>query len=411
MIHDSDRLKELLGRPQLRPLIQRLRSRLRTGANLHAPLTLTRLAPAERSAIDALLSRRPSTGESLRVRPDEIERILQDARLCDRLDEALTHLLGPVTNERAVRQRAGDAWTEARETCQQLFGDLPAYRRWLIRIWSSGTIKRTAGGDPGLAVRMLTQVAGVLRGMPWRLIPLAELATQLTGDSHALDRGLPLTRLCLAALASTNEPETSRPSPRLLWEQAGVVMDELSAPVLVLNLRADPSMLIGRMLNPLAERGEPCHLSVRLLRAAGPAVFEPLRGQTVYACENPSIVAATAQRLGPRARPLICTAGQPASAAQILFTFLQTLQCRILYHGDVDPSGIRIANLMIARFDAAPWRMNATDYLRATPDGPAFAACAPAATWDPNLAPAMNASRRSLLEESVVDALLGDLRH
>ena len=69
---------------------------------------------------------------------------------------------------------------------------------------------------------------------------------------------------------------------------------------------------------------------------------------------NPSVVAAAAQRLESRAGPLICTAGQAASAAQLLLSSLQQMGCQVLYHGDFDPSGIVIANLMVKRFRARP---------------------------------------------------------
>ena len=59
---------------------------------------------------------------------------------------------------------------------------------------------------------------------------LATLAARLTGDSHALDRGKPLSNLVLRA--------SGNPDRRTAWSDLGVVIDDLSAPALCLNLPA-----------------------------------------------------------------------------------------------------------------------------------------------------------------------------
>ena len=75
------------------------------------------------------------------------------------------------------------------------------------------------------------------------LAPLAELAAAAVGDSHALDAGAAVGTLVLRALAhlvgapAPNDPEERR----AIWASHGVLVDELSAPVLVLNLPASAS--------------------------------------------------------------------------------------------------------------------------------------------------------------------------
>src|SRR2546429_7545698 len=109
-----------------------------------------------------------------------------------------------------------------------------------------------------------------------------------------------------------------------------------------------------------------CALPIfRQLRSAGERVFREWNNRTVSVCENPSVIAAAAQRLGPRSLPLICTAGQPASAAQLLLDLLCRTGCRLRYHGDLDPPGIAIANMLMQRFAVDPWRMSAADYVSA----------------------------------------------
>src|SRR5207253_6117247 len=83
---------------------------------------------------------------------------------------------------------------------------------------------------------------------------------------------------------------------------------------------------------------------------------------TVFICENPAIVAAAANRLGPRCAPLVSIEGQPKTAAHLLLTKLRDAKVRLLYHGDFDWGGIRIANLMRRRYGAEPWRFSVNDY-------------------------------------------------
>src|SRR5439155_23182445 len=146
--------------------------------------------------------------------------------------------------------------------------DLPEYRDWLVGIRSTGLLKKCSGGDCVSASVLLRHTLSVLRQIPQPVVPLAELAARATGDSHALDAGKPLSTLCLRAIAQQQGLKLSRSAGfrRQLWERVGVVVDELSAPVLVLNLRAARSTLVGQFLNLMANSGEPCHLTVRQLR-------------------------------------------------------------------------------------------------------------------------------------------------
>jgi uncharacterized protein (TIGR02679 family) len=409
MIYASDRLRTLLTTPALGRLMERLQARMRQGRRLDAPVAIPSLTREERSAIDSLLNRRPSSGNGISVRPSEIERILVEAQLCDSLEEALIHVFGPVANERQVREEDWKRWLNLKASTAAECSALPEYHSWLDLLFSKGKLKRLCKNDCICAAQYLQVAASVLRGIPWPVVSLAELATRLTGDSHALDGGMPMSHLCLSAIASQHPQGADKLSRRQLWEWAGVVVDELSAPVLVLNLRGDQSNPIGRVLNCLADAGEPCHLSVRLLRSGGATVFDCMAGTTVYACENPSVVAAAVQRLGRASRSLICTAGQPASAAQLLLSLLRKAGCRILYHGDFDSAGITIANLLIQRFDVKPWRMAAADYATVHTKGPALVSKCGPAIWDEQLADVIRAKGHAVLEESVLDSLICDL--
>jgi uncharacterized protein (TIGR02679 family) len=412
MIHDRQRLLQALGKATLARLVQGMAARLRSGQSLSGTLTLSGASREERSAIDQFLGRRPSSGTPMVVRLAEIERVLSEGGICDSLSEALQAILGPIENERQARDSAAERWTELFTSIEAVMMELPEYRDWLAGIHSTGLLKKYSGGDCASASALLSHALAVLRQLPQPAVPLAELAARVTGDSHALDAGKPLSTLCLQAIAQQQGLRLSRSADfrRRLWDLVGVVVDELSAPVLVLNLRGAASTLVGRVLNVMADSGEPCHLTVRQLRRADGRVFGEWNNRTIYVCENPSVIAAAAQRLGPRSLPLISTAGQPASAAQLLFGLLCQAGCRLRYHGDLDTPGIAIANMLIRRFAMEPWRMNAADYVSAlSAAGPTLCGRIFNAVWDDQLSSEMRLYGKAVLEESVLDSLISDL--
>ncbi|MFF1278123.1 DUF2399 domain-containing protein [Streptomyces marokkonensis] len=122
------------------------------------------------------------------------------------------------------------------------------------------------------------------------------------------------------------------------------------------------------------------------------------------------------RRTLPASSPLVCT---PGSAATVVLTLLDALVatgCCFAYHGDFDWPGIALANRIIRRYGAQPWRMNAEDYdhlaarsrAGGIPQLPLDGQPVSAA-WDPGLAPAMTARGVALHEEVTLDLLAADL--
>jgi len=163
---------------------------------------------------------------------------------------------------------------------------------------------------------------------------------------------------CVPGPDSTDDPESTRARNR--WAQLGVIVGELSAPALLLNLSSETDSPAGRLAEKARQFGEPLHLSLRsLLRV--PQRWR-VRGREVFVCENPTIVAMAADRFGATCAPLICTDGMPSASQRILLLQLADAGARLLYHGDFDWAGIRIGNFVMRRFGARPWRFGAEDY-------------------------------------------------
>jgi hypothetical protein len=95
----------------------------------------------------------------------------------------------------------------------------------------------------------------------------------------------------------------------------------------------------------------------------------------VLLCENPSVVTEAANRLGTATAPLICVNAHPGAAATVLLRRLGAAGSRLRYHGDFDWPGITIANGIMGRFDALPWRLDTDAYRSAAQlGGPVCAA-------------------------------------
>src|SRR5438105_3434175 len=378
---DLERLKTTLGKPELQWLVDRLRRKVERGESLEGRITLTDPAPAQRDAISRLFGRPASIGGAITVKLSELEHVLRDGEICSSLRDGLEGLAGPIRNLREEHRLLEEHW-------HRLFDDARARVRhdlgliaWIDKLERSNLLRRL-GGDPTEAEKLLKSAMELARGLPAKGLPLAELAALSTGDSHTLDAGQPLASLIME-LAADREMEDRRD----IWASLGVLCDELSVPVLSLNLVSCSTGIAARALRLHAEAGEPYRLSTRQLLREMP-VFDGAEHTTVYICENPTVVAAAASRLGPKSAPIVCTEGQPRTACRLLLKRLRESGIALAYHGDFDWPGIQIANVIYRRHGFTPWRFSAADYRREL--GSLFLTGAHVeALWDPDLTPAM----------------------
>jgi uncharacterized protein (TIGR02679 family) len=398
------RLREVLGAPELRWIVAKARRRLEQGAPARGVVRKGAPSAAERHAFERLFGK-VTRGASLAAPLDELSRVLREAEVCDDLEQAIVALTGPIRDERA---EARAAWEAVFAEAAAQHDGRPEVAMWLADLKATGLVRRLCGGDPAAARPLLREALDAARRLPADGVPIATLAASVTGDSHTLDAGEPLGTLVVRlAAALGGVARWERPAERReAWDSVGVLPDTLSAPVLVLDLPADPANLTGRALAMHAEAGEPCRLSVRQLLRSPPR-FD-LAGREVFVCENPAIVAAAADRLGARSAPLVCVEGQPRTAARLLLAALQAAGAALRYHGDFDWGGLRIGNVIARRHGATPWRYGTADYVRARKGAPLCGAPVEA-SWDADLAAAMREHGRAAHEEGVVDPLLEDL--
>lgn len=195
---------------------------------------------------------------------------------------------------------------------------------------------------------------------------------------------------------------------RALWAEFGIVCDELSAPVLVLNLGVTGPAPLADLVFSAPRAGQPIHLSTRLLWSTP---WEDLAFPSrVFVCENPTVVALAASRFGPRCPPLICVDGEPKTAARILLRILCARGADLHYHGDFDWAGIAIAERVFRQFGAVPWLFDADAYGKARGHTGRSLQGGPVSTpWSPRLSEEMRIRGTAYDEELLADILLDDL--
>jgi uncharacterized protein (TIGR02679 family) len=322
----------------------------------------------------------------------------------DGLEAAIVALTGPVTLHAETRDRQERAWQEAYAPLATLPAELAD---WAERIRADGLVRRLAR-TPEAARPLVEAAVRALRELP--VSPPTSRATfaarHLSG-AHALDEGTPLATLVLSGLRRlTGFPDGAGAQwRREAWASAGLLRDDLSSTVLTLNLRGTPP------LDWTADAGEPTVLTLRSLSRGTPVAAVSVTG-TVYVCENPAVLSAAADTLGPACPPMVCLQGQPSAAALVLLRGLSEQGARLHYHGDFDWGGVRIATALARSVPWLPWRYTGAHY-RAAVAGVTEAADltgSPAATpWDPALAVALAERGVRVEEEAVLDDLLADL--
>ncbi|MFC7752062.1 TIGR02679 family protein [Tsukamurella soli] len=406
----SERLVRVLGGADTERLRDRLRERMARGLILTGSISLVEPTEQERAAIDRLLGRRPGAGRTVSAPLGTLDRVLRESGIWpEGLASAVVALTGPVPVRSELRSAADAAWATALAPLRPLVTERPELSDW-HRELTGGLVRRLADGPDGAAT-LVGQVCAVVRALPSPPIPLGEFATAVLGSAHALDDGMPTATLSFgAARAIGGAPAGSGARwRRQVWESVGLVRDQLTSTVLAVGLRAHPTTVTGRSVELLSGIGQPVVLTLRQLRTE--AVTWSVGGMTVSVCENPSVVAAAADRLGAECRPLVCTSGQPGAAVLLLLDQLVAAGASLRYHGDFDWYGLRIADFVRRHHDWQPWRFTAADYRAAARmhDGAALIGSPSVASWDPELTAVMASVGIQVEEEAVLADLLVDL--
>lgn len=366
---------------------------------------------AERHALAGLLGRAVRLGTaSVGVGLGELDAIVRRPGDGWDLPAVLEAIGGPLADRRGDATARAAAVATAVDAARQAGPNSAWFASWLDGVVADGTASRLVGRGDGA---LLVGAASVVAVLPLAGEPLPAVSARLTGDTKALASG-PLAGLVLRAVAAMlGEPRAvGAAARRALWEAVGVVPDDLASQVLVLNLRVHPSPGLGSWLTGAAALGLPFRVTLHQVVRSPVSLARP---GAVFVCENPAVVRAAAEQLGPRSAPLVCTEGRPSVAAARLLDALVAAGAVLHARADFDWPGVRIARDLLARTGSLPWRFGAADYeaARRRRAGRATARLvagdATPTPWDPTLAVAMTKSGEAVFEEELLAQLLADL--
>jgi uncharacterized protein (TIGR02679 family) len=403
-------LRDHLLTPSLQPLWSGLRERLeRTGHALRGAVSVP-LDDDGADRLSGLLGRAIPAGET-RIRLADLDTSLRSSVAGCGLVAVVAELTGGSLRNRPAERNAARVgrerlWahldlllTEHNLAAQEW---VPQWTEWCRR---GGLLTRLPATDAITTISIAVQVLARVLDDSHPPTGLAELASEIIGDAHGLDGGVPAA-LVLRALAVALDvaPAASAAERRLLWQRAGVSTDEVSGTVITWALRPPGRDRWSAMMRERADLGLVTHLTVHeLQRAAG--LTRP--GEIIHTCENPQVL----QRLAAAGveHPVACMSGNPAAAGMTLLA-----RTVVLYHGDFDWPGIAIARRIFDR-GARPWRFGRMDYVDAADHLPAdnrlsLSGRPQATPWDEGLSAAMTAANVAVHEELTVDVLLSDLR-
>ncbi|WP_456657327.1 TIGR02679 family protein [Bradyrhizobium sp. JR3.5] len=413
-MQDDDRLQRLLGGEVLSSLRKRLRQRFERGpadGKLES-LRLANLDADEHAALAGLIGRNVRFTSSMQIDVPLIDAALSRAGIAGSLREALELIDGPIVHAETARAELHAQWSKAVSVASH--ADLLAF---LQAPSGLGLLKRLSNGNPDAAGQLCYRANVVLNALPAGGMTRAQLAATILGDAHALDNGRPVAALVLAVWREKPAPKQHDEDAfgvendigderiRDVWARAGVLVNELARPALLLNLNVK-----GRSTQLVAS-GEPTYASLRFLLRSNPSW--DVEGRDVYVCENANLLAAAADRHGANCAAMMCTDGMPAAAQRVMLQQLADAGALLRYHGDFDWAGVRIGNYVMRECGAQPWRFDAANYIAAVAQAPrpglALTGPEAKAVWDEALRVAMREHQLSIAEESLTESLLQDL--
>jgi uncharacterized protein (TIGR02679 family) len=387
------------------------RSLERTGGDLAAAVGVSRPTDAERKAIIGITGQyRDNHASRISVRLADLDAAVRETTGRG-LAELLAETGGPLRDRPAERSALAGARAAAIAAAEAspLHASCGWYRDWLAEIAADGSLTRLIRQGEQARLDQAVRVLEYLAARAGAPVLLPVLAAEVTGDTKALNHGTALSTLVLRALAArtgAGRPGSAQ-DRRDLWEAGDVVVDDLASRVLVLNVPAEGSGL-AEWLAGAARLGVPFYVTLHQLMTMPPVVS----GALVHVCENPAVLRRAAADLGAGSAPLLCTEGRPSAAFNQLAALVLAGGGELRYHGDFDWPGVAIANSVIRRHGARPWRMTAADYaagVRADAEHVRLAGPPQPTPWDPALAELMAKTGRVVYEESVAGTLLADL--
>lgn len=325
----------------------------------------------------------------------------------------LDALCGPVPEGLRIQEANQRAWSDFWPFAEQLVAQQPFQlaTKWLQSLRADGSLLRLSKGDAQIAAQRLKKACDFLAQLPLSDEPLPGAAARICGDAHALDSDSPLSTLILRSLSlqrSIPMPDRSD-DRRLLWEHFGIICDDLSAPVLTLNLGITGQSWLCRLVAEATKATQPLHVTNRMIATAEWSIIDS--PSDVFVFENPTIISLAAAKFGHGCPPIVCVNGEPRSTSRALLRRLRERGSTLWYHGDFDWAGIGIAARVISELGAKPWLFDDSSYRHAINLGFCrnLSGRAGETPWCPELGDSMRTHGLAVDEEAISELLFHSL--
>lgn len=368
--------------PEFERIFVAMRKKWESLGRIAGRVTISHVTEEERAALEGLLGRSLS-GEDLSFSLGEFEKALGETRYgAVGLLELLEGYFGePLSSTREKKRQREEEEQAFFAKLEDTFGRKgPGYKEGLI--WTREMRQQKNGGyacvkreyhkSPEVAQRLVEQVGECLRLCPGEDgrseilgggVRLAVLAAQVWGNPHALDRQTPGGLLFTHALCRRKD----RPLPgnaqawKDLYEENDILVDDLSSTVIAYGIHLYQGQEPHPAYEGYARMKEPCVVTLANLAHIERALGESDR---IFIVENEMVFRELLERATTPWVTLLCTSGQPRTAAYQLMELLCEAGSILYYAGDLDPEGLDIADRLWRRFPnhIRIWRMGEQDY-------------------------------------------------
>lgn len=364
--------------------------------------------PAARAAAAGLLGDRPLTTRRRRVDLSALSTQLRRRGATLTPGAVAAHARG---GPLAQRSKALAEKQQREDALRPIVGALAARpalqgRCTAEQVWDglrrTGWVARLhAQPDASAVVQAADRVLAALPGAGAHL-DRRRLAEAATGDPHALDEATALAGLVLAVLSVAGVvPAGSR--TRAAWSAVAVDLDDLTGGLLTLGLRPAGWSLPHEAIITLPPK------VLNTVQWASP----PRPGSTVFITENPSVIAAAADRAQTTPVYFVCTSGTPAASEIAALSDLVATGWNVLIRADFDVAGIEHVRALLHGIPGSqPWRMDADEYERLAQTERASVRLLGSVSetpWDRRLQQVMSEYGVAVYEESLLADLLEDL--
>lgn len=194
-------------------------------------------------------------------------------------------------------------------------------------------------------------------------IPLAVFAADITNNPHYFDYGGTAGSLFFYAICCVKETEVPENTHewRELMHSVGVIPDNVASMVHVYGIHLQKNNEWHPAYEAFCKMKESYVLTMDSLNGI---TGVKVSGECVYIVENEMVFSYLINNMQNRDFTLLCTSGQPRSAALKLITMILDTGVLIYYSGDIDPDGLGIADRLWkwSGHTIHIWRMSPQDY-------------------------------------------------